>query len=126
MLIERLRRPRSASELLVARLTGLTIIIIVSTFALALLFYLFEHDAARTEIHTYGDALFWTASQLTSVSSSLPNPVTTGGKILAVGIDVIAISAVTLLLGTIVQHSHLMSPLRAAYFERPDDSEESR
>jgi voltage-gated potassium channel len=126
MLIERLRRPRSASELLVARLTGLTIIIIVSTFALALLFYLFEHDAARTEIHTYGDALFWIASQLTSVSSSLPNPVTTGGKILAVGIDVIAISAVTLLLGTIVQHSHLMSPLRAAYFERPDDSEESR
>jgi hypothetical protein len=126
MLIERLRRPRSASELLVARLTGLTIIIIVSTFALALLFYLFEHDAARTEIHTYGDALFWTASQLTSVSSSLPNPVTTGGKLLAVGIDVIAISAVTLLLGTIVQHSHLMSPLRAAYFERPNDSGEHR
>jgi len=125
--MDRLRRPRSSQELLMARLTALTIITIVNTFALALIFYLFEHHAKRTEIHTYGDALFWTASQLTSVSSSLPNPATTGGRILAVGVDVAAISVVTPLFGTIVQHIHLISPRREAYFrKRPDDGGEGR
>ncbi len=119
---ERLRRPRSPTELLRARLTALTVITIVNAFAAGALFYVFEHHASGTEIHTYGDALFWTASQLTSVSSSLPNPVTTGGRILAVGIDLLSISVVTLLFGAIVQHVHLISPSRAQYFhERQDE-----
>ena len=66
----------------------------------------------------FGDeqAFFWMTSQLTSVSSSLSNPVTTGGHILALVIDVIAIGVVTVLVATIAQHLHIVSPRREAYF----------
>src|SRR5262249_19482195 len=38
-----------------------------------------EHDAARSELHTYWDAFFFTTVQLLTVSSQIRNPVTTGG-----------------------------------------------
>jgi len=114
--IQRLRNPRSPSELLVARLTLVSLAVVAIDLVAAFAFYLLERDAPESDITTYEQALFWTSSQLTSVSSSLRNPITTGGHILAIGIDIIAVGVVTVLVATIVQHTHLVSPRREQYF----------
>jgi hypothetical protein len=67
-------------------------------------------------VTNYEQSLFWTTSQLTSVSSSLRNPVTTGGHVVAVGIDILAVGVVSALVATIAQHLHVVSPSREEYF----------
>ena len=114
--MQKMRDPHTPSQLLARRLVLLSLVVFVLNFVLAIPFYLFEHGAQGTQIDTYGYALFWVFSQLTSVSSSIVNPLTTGGRILAIVIDLLAFSVVTLLVATIVQHSHLVSPARQAYF----------
>lgn len=114
--IERLRHPRSPNELLVARLTLVTLAVIAIDLLASLVFFLIERDAAGSDVTTYEKSLFWTTSQLTSVSSSLSNPVTTGGHIVAIAIDVLAVGVVTLLVATIAQHLHVVSPRREDYF----------
>ena len=112
----RLRRPRTPSELLVARLTLVSLAVVAIDLVAAFAFYLLERDAPGSDVTTYEQSLFWTSSQLSSVSSSLSNPITTGGHVLAVGIDFIAVGVVTVLVATIVQHLHLVSPRREQYF----------
>ena len=124
--VERLRDPHTPHELLMRRLVLLTLITVVNCVVLAYLFYLFERGAGGTEIHTYGDSLFWMASQLTSVSSDIRNPLTTPGRVLAVGVDVIAVGVVTLLIATIVQHSHFVTPVRADFFRKKREEAERR
>ena len=116
--MEGLRNPRTPNELLVARLTLVTLVVIAIDVVSAFFFYLLEHDASGTEVRNYEQAFFWTTSQLTSVSSSIRNPLTTGGHILAIGIDVIAVGVVTVLVATIAQHLHIVSPPREAYFRQ--------
>jgi hypothetical protein len=65
----------------------------------SLLAYLFEHDAPRSEITNLGDAAFWTTTQLLTVSSQLPNPISTGGRIVDVFLQLWAISVVAFLAG---------------------------
>jgi hypothetical protein len=115
---EVLRHPRSPSELLVARLTLVTLAVVVVDVVAAFVFYLLERHAAGTDVTTYEQSLYWMTSQLTSVSSSLSNPVTTGGHVLAVAIDILAVGVVTLLVATIAQHLHVVSPKREDYFRR--------
>ena len=114
--LEALRHPRSPNELLIARLTLVSLAILVVDLVAAFAFYLLEHDASGTDVTNYEQSLFWTTSQLTSVSSSLRNPITTGGHVLAVGIDFLAVGVVTVLVATIVQHLHVVSPGREEYF----------
>jgi hypothetical protein len=57
-----------------------------------LLMYVFEHDEPGSGFTTIGGALFWVSAQLTTVSSQMPNPLTTGGRILDVLLEVWAIS----------------------------------
>jgi len=45
----------------------------------SVLVLLFERDASRTEITNLGDAAFWTTTQLLTVSSQLPNPISAPG-----------------------------------------------
>jgi hypothetical protein len=70
------------------------------------LMYMLEHDAPGTGFHTLGGALFWVSAQLTTVSSQLPNPVTTGGQILDILLEGWAISVVALLAGSISAFLH--------------------
>ena len=116
--MRRLRDPRSPSELLVARLTLVTLAVIAIDLVAAFFFYLLERDASGSEVTNYEEAIFWTTSQLTSVSSSIRNPITTGGHFLAIAIDFIAVGVVTVLVATIVQHLHIVSPGRAEYFRQ--------
>lgn len=117
-LLKRLEQPHSPEELLVTRLTLLAIATVLLDVAAAVLFYAFEKDVAETDIHSFGDALFWTTSQLTTISSSIRNPVSGAGQILAVGIDLLAISVIALLVSTITNHFHLVSPRKERYFRK--------
>ena len=60
----------------------------------------FEHDAPGTKITTFGDALFWTSTQLLTVSSQLPNPISAPARVLDVFLQAYAISVVAVLAGS--------------------------
>lgn len=66
----------------------------------SVLIYFFERGRTVTGIHTFGDAVFWTSAQLLTVSSQMPNPVTTGGKIVDIFLEIWAITAVTAVAGS--------------------------
>ena len=66
----------------------------------SVLIFLFERHAKGTEITTLGDAAFWTSTQLLTVSSQLPNPISTPGRILDVFLQAYAISVVGVLAGS--------------------------
>jgi hypothetical protein len=59
------------------------------------LMWLFEDGAQRGEIHTLWDALFFSTVQLLTVSSQMPNPVTTGGRIVDIFLELTALCLVT-------------------------------
>jgi hypothetical protein len=62
-----------------------------------ILMYLFEHDHRGSGFDDLGGALFWVSAQLTTVSSQMPNPVTTAGRVLDVALEIWAISVVATL-----------------------------
>jgi hypothetical protein len=65
------------------------------------LILMFERDAPGTEIKTFGDSLFWTSTQLLTVSSQLPNPISTPARVLDVVLQAYAISIVGVLAGAL-------------------------
>jgi hypothetical protein len=71
----------------------------VDAIATTMIFFL-ERHASGTQIHTFGDSAFWTSTQLLTVSSQLPNPISTGARILDVGLQAYAISVVAALAGS--------------------------
>ena len=66
----------------------------------SILEYLLERHASGTHITNLGDALFWTTTQLLTVSSQLPNPLSTGGRIVDIFLQAWAISVVAALAGS--------------------------
>jgi hypothetical protein len=52
------------------------------------------------DIHGFGDAAFFTAAQLLTVSSSSRNPLTSAGKIVDIGLEFWAIFVVTAIAGS--------------------------
>ena len=66
----------------------------------SVLIFSFERHADGTKITTFGDALFWTSTQLLTVSSQLPNPISTAARVLDVGLQAYAISVVAMLAGS--------------------------
>jgi hypothetical protein len=62
--------------------------------------YFFERHQQGTGIMNIGDAAFWTTTQLLTVSSQLPNPLSTGGRAVDVFLQVWAISVVAALAGS--------------------------
>jgi hypothetical protein len=80
-------------------LTLLATTVALDLMASALAF-VFEHRARGTGIRTFGDALFWTSTQLLTVSSQLPNPITVPARLLDVVLQAYAISVVAILAGS--------------------------
>ena len=60
--------------------------------------FLFERHASGTAITNVGDSLFWTTAQVLTVSSSMPNPETTGGRI----VDVFLMAYAVVMIGVVV------------------------
>jgi|SRR6185369_9969158 hypothetical protein len=56
--------------------------------------WVFESGVKGGDIHGYGDAVFFTAVQLLTISSAITNPLTTGGKVVDVALEMWAISGV--------------------------------
>jgi voltage-gated potassium channel len=60
----------------------------------AVLVLLTERHAHGTDIHGFGDAIFFSTVQLLTISSQLKNPLTAAGRIVDVGLQVWAIVVV--------------------------------
>ena len=67
----------------------------------AVLAFVFERHAKQTQIASFGSALFWTSTQLLTVSSSLQNPVSTAGRVLDVAMEAYAITVIATLAGAV-------------------------
>ena len=83
-----------------SRLVFLFLITIVLDAVASLLILGFERNAAGTEITNFGDSVFWTSTQLLTVSSQLPNPISTPARVLDVLLQAYAISVVAILAGS--------------------------
>lgn len=95
-------RARTATH---GRLRDQLVGILVATLGVdlicGLLAFVFEHHAKQTQLDTIGSALFWTSTQLLTVSSSIQNPISTPGRILDVAMEAYAITVVAGLAGAI-------------------------
>jgi hypothetical protein len=65
----------------------------------ALAAFLLERHSQETEINTFGSAFFWTSTQLLTVSSQIKNPISTGGRVLDIFMEVWAITVIATLAG---------------------------
>ena len=75
-------------SLLIARLTIVAMATLCVDAIGTILVYLAERHAADTEITSLGDALFFTTTQLLTVSSSMRNPLTPWGRVVDVVLEV--------------------------------------
>jgi hypothetical protein len=87
-------------ELLRSRLLFLFLATLVLDAVASLLIFMFERNASGTEITNIGDAIFWTSTQLLTVSSQLRNPISTPARVLDIFLQAYAISAVAFLAGS--------------------------
>jgi hypothetical protein len=89
------RHRRLAARLIIA--SGFTLLVLAAG---SVLIWAFESGKQGGDIHGFGDAVFFAAVQLLTVSSSLTNPVTTAGKIVDVALEAWAIFVVTAVAGS--------------------------
>jgi hypothetical protein len=94
------RHRRLAARLLIALLLT-ALVFVVGT----LLTWMTETGRGG-DIHGFGDAAFFTAVQLLTISSSIKNPVTAAGKIVDVGLEAWAILVVTAVAGSFASFFH--------------------
>jgi hypothetical protein len=91
--------------------------VILDTVA-SVLILMFERNATGTEITNFGDSVFWTSTQLLTVSSQLPNPISAPARVLDVFLQAWAISVVAFLAGSFSAFFHRRGlerdPLRQA------------
>jgi hypothetical protein len=94
-----------------SRVTGVTLISMVLDLVAGGIAYALEHG--HGEITSFGNALFWTTTQLLTVSSQFPNPLTPGGKILDVFLELYAMVVITSVAGAFASFFHRRSRERA-------------
>ena len=82
-------------------------VIVDLTASVAILFL--ERHADRTEITNFGDSLFWTTTQLLTVSSQLHNPITPAGRVIDVFLEAWSIAIVATLAGSFAAFFHRRS-----------------
>jgi hypothetical protein len=82
-----------------ARLVGVAMMTLLFDVVAGLASYALEHGQPH-EFPTMWGALFWTTTQLLTVSSQLPNPDSTGAHVLDVALELWAITAVTAVAGS--------------------------
>ena len=82
------------------RLVVLLIATVIFDAVASVLILAFERNADGTDITNLGDAVFWTTTQLLTVSSQLPNPISTPARVLDIFLQAYAISAVAILAGS--------------------------
>jgi hypothetical protein len=88
-----------------SRVARLVIFSIAFDVVAAVLAYLFERGSPRA-FGSVAGALFWTTTQLLTVSSQLPNPERTATKVLDVVLEAWALVVVTALAGSFADVLH--------------------
>ena len=83
---------------------GMLTVLVDSVLSVAV--WLAERGATGSQVTGYGTALFWTTSQLLTVSSSLTTPLTATGKVLDVLMELWAITVVAWLAGSLGSFFH--------------------
>jgi hypothetical protein len=89
------RHRRLAARLIIA--LALTVVILAAG---SVLIWVFESGKKGGDIHGFGDAVFFTAVQLLTISSSMTNPVTAAGKVIDVMLEMWAIFVITAVAGS--------------------------
>jgi hypothetical protein len=80
-------------------LVGIAVATIGVALICALLALVFEQHAKQTQITSFGSALFWTSTQLLTVSSSIQNPISTAARVLDVAMEAYAITVIASVAG---------------------------
>ena len=88
------RRLRDHFVTIIAVTVGIDLLCAIAAFLL-------EGHSQQTEIKTFGSAVFWTTTQLLTVSSQIKNPISAGGRILDVFMEIYAITVIATLAGAI-------------------------
>ena len=70
------------------------------------LMYALEHGAKKSDISSVFQAFFWVSAQLMTVSSQMQNPVTTGGRLVDLVLELWSITVVTTLAGSLAAFFH--------------------
>jgi hypothetical protein len=81
------------------RLVAIALATIGFDLLCAVLAFVFEHHAKQTQVTSFGSALFWTSTQLLTVSSAFQNPISTPARLLDVVMEGYAITVVASLAG---------------------------
>ena len=80
------------------RLVSRLLLVFAATFAIdiagAAATYFLERHAPQGDIHNFGDALFLSTVQILTVSSQIKNPLTAGGRIVDVLLELWAVVVV--------------------------------
>ena len=66
----------------------------------SVLIFVVENGKKGSDVHGFGDAVFFTLVQLLTISSSFKNPVTAAGKVVDVALEAWAIFVVTAVAGS--------------------------
>jgi hypothetical protein len=89
------REPPRPHHVLRRRLLEALVLVAVVDAAGTVLMWLFEDEVGRSAIHNLWDAFFFSTVQLLTVSSQMPNPVTTGGRIVDIVLELTALCLVS-------------------------------
>jgi hypothetical protein len=83
------------------RLVAIAVATVGFDLVCAVLAFLFEHHQKQTQISSFGSALFWTSTQLLTVSSSVQNPISFPGRVLDLVMEIYAITVIASLAGSL-------------------------
>ena len=103
------------------RIVAVTAVSVVVNLVCAVLVFLFERHAPGSDVKSIGSALFFSSTQLLTVSSSMTNPLTTAGRVLDVAMEVYAITVVASLAGMFGAFFHSRSDERREAAKRTSD-----
>jgi hypothetical protein len=95
------------------RIVAIAAVTVVVDVICGVLIFLLERHAAGTDVKSIGSAMFFSSTQLLTVSSSMANPLTTAGRVLDVLMEAYAITVVASLAGSFGAFFHRRSHERS-------------
>src|SRR5664279_2090217 len=82
-------------------LVTITVVTVGVDLLCAVAAFVLERNSQQTEIKTFGSAVFWTTTELLTVSSQIKNPISVGGRVLDVFMEIYAITVIAALAGAL-------------------------
>jgi hypothetical protein len=104
--VRQLRDVQTRHRRLLARLLLVVVLTLAVDAVGTVLVYAFERGAEGSAVHTLWDAFFFTTVQLLTVSSQMPNPLTTGGRLVDIGLEIWAVVVVAGSAGAVASFFH--------------------